>query len=104
MFEAVSYNNFRDILITSFQCPSSQKAMIKKNWTSVDGIPSTYYLTKASAKFTFNGLEGDVLTRKYIISPLTLNLGPEQTRNPAQYHLHHMTCTPAKFEVDMSNG
>ena len=41
---------------------------------------------------------------KYIISLLTLTLGQEQTRNVAQYPLHHMTYAPAKFETSMSNG
>ena len=44
------------------------------------------------------------ITRKYIISPLTLTLGQGQTRNIAQYPLHHMTYAPAKFEAAMSNG
>ena len=41
---------------------------------------------------------------KYIISSLTLIIGPGHTQNMSQYPLHHMTYTPAKFEVDMSNG
>ena len=66
-------------------------------------------LTKASAKFeiaTFKGLGGDAFTRKYIISllTLTLTLGQGQTQNVAQYPLHHMTYTLAKFEAAMSNG
>ena len=51
-----------------------------------------------------NGLGGDVFTRKDIISLLTLTLGQGQTRNFAQYHLHHMAHSPAKFEAAMSNG
>ena len=51
-----------------------------------------------------HGLGGDAFTRKNIISPLTLILGQEQTRNFAQYLLHHMTYAPAKFEVAMPNG
>ena len=51
-----------------------------------------------------NGLGGDAFTRKYIISPLTLTIGQGHTGNIAQYHLHHMTYAPAKFEVAMSNG
>ena len=43
-------------------------------------------------------------TRKYIISPLTVILGQGQTRNIAQYPLHHMTYAPAKFEVAMFNS
>ena len=31
IFEAASYNNFRDILITSFQCPNLQRAITRKN-------------------------------------------------------------------------
>ena len=31
-------------------------------------------------------------------------LGQGQTRNVAQYPLHHMTYASAKFEVAMSNG
>ena len=30
MFEAASYNNFRDILITSFQCPNLERAITQK--------------------------------------------------------------------------
>ena len=30
MFEAASYNNFRDILMISFQCPNLQKAIARK--------------------------------------------------------------------------
>ena len=65
-----------------------------------------YPLTKASAKFevaTSNHLGGDAFTRKYIILLLTLTLGHGQTRNIAQYPLHHMTYAPAKFEAAMSN-
>ena len=51
-----------------------------------------------------NHLGGDALTRKYIISLLTLTLGHGQTRNVAQYPLHHMTYAPAKFEAAMSNS
>ena len=40
----------------------------------------------------------------YIISLLTLTLGQGQTRNVAQYPLHHMTYAPAKSETAMSNG
>ena len=35
---------------------------------------------------------------------MTLTLGQGQTRNVAQYPLHHMTYAPAKFEAAMSNG
>ena len=76
----------------------------------MDGTPSQIHafdLTKASAKFevtTSNSLGGDVFTRKYIISHLTLTLGQGQTQNVALYHLHHMTYATAKFEADMSNG
>ena len=68
------------------------------------GTPSqipAFYLTKllkASAKLEVaisNGLGGDAFTRKYIISPLTLMLGQGQTRNVAQYPLHHMPYAPA---------
>ena len=52
---------------------------------------------------TSNRLGGDAFTRKYIISLLTLTLGHGQTRNLAQYPLHHMTYAPAKFEAAMSN-
>ena len=38
-----------------------------------------------------------------IISPLTLTLGQGHTWNIAQYPLHHMTYSPAKFEVALSN-
>ena len=51
-----------------------------------------------------NRLGGDAFTRKYIISLLTLTLGQGQTRNVAQYHVHHMTYAPAKIEAAMSNG
>ena len=51
-----------------------------------------------------NGLGGDAFIRKYIISILTLTLGQRQTRNIAQYPLHHMTYAPAKFEAAMSNS
>ena len=64
-------------------------------------------MTYAPAKFEVdmsNGLGGNAFTRKYIILCLTLTLGQEQTRNVAQYPLHHMTYAPAKIEVDMSNG
>ena len=64
-------------------------------------------LTKASAKVevvTSNGLGVDTFTRKYINSPLILTLGQGQTRNFAQYPLHHITYAPVKFEVAMSNG
>ena len=67
----------------------------------------TLELPKASAKFevgTSNRLGGDAFTRKYIISLLTLTLGQVQTRNIAQYTLHHTTYGPAKFEASMSNG
>ena len=70
-------------------------------------IYSLFDLTKSSAKFkvaTSNGLGVDAFARKYIISPLTLNLGQGQTRNVAKYHLNHMTYSPAKFEVAMSDG
>ena len=63
--------------------------------------------TKVSAKFevaTSNSLGGDAFTRKYIISLLILTLGQGQTRNIAQYSLHHMTYAPAKFEAAMSNS
>ena len=53
---------------------------------------------------SLNRLGGDAFTRKYIISLLTLTLGYRQTRNLAQYPLHHMTYTPAKFEAAMSNS
>ena len=53
---------------------------------------------------TSNGLGGDTFTRKCIISLLTLTFGQGQTRNVAQYPLHHMTFAPAKFEAAMSNG
>ena len=49
-------------------------------------------------------LGGDAFTRKYIISLLTLALGQGQTRNAAQYHLHHITYASAKFEAAMANG
>ena len=42
--------------------------------------------------------------RKVHYSSLTLMLGQGQTRNVAQYPLHHMTYAPAMFEVAMSNG
>ena len=67
------------------------------NKTTVNGTPSqipAFELTKASAKFevaTSNCLWGDAFTRKYIITLLTLTLGQGQTRNVAQYPLHHMT-------------
>ena len=48
-----------------------------------------------------NRFGGDTFTRKYIISLLILILGQEQTRNVAQYHLHHMTYVPATFEASM---
>ena len=51
-----------------------------------------------------NHLGGDAFTRKYINSLLTLTLGQAQTRNVAQYPLHHMTYAPAKFEAAMSNS
>ena len=51
-----------------------------------------------------NRLGGDAFTRKYTFLLLTLNLGQGQTRNDAQYHLHHMTYAPAKVEAVMSNG
>ena len=79
------------------------------NLTSVDGTPSqvpAFELIKASAKFevnTTNGLGGDAFTRKYIISLLTLILGQGQSRNAAQYPLHHMTYAPAKFKAAMFN-
>ena len=81
-----------------------------KYWTSVDGTPSqipAFDLTNPSAKFevdTSNGLGGVAFTKKYNISLLTLTLGQEQTRNIAQYPLHHMAYAPAKFEASMSNG
>ena len=31
MFEAASYNNIRDILMTGFQCPNLQRAITRKN-------------------------------------------------------------------------
>ena len=46
---------------------------------------------------------GDALTRKYIISLLTLTLDQGQTRIVAQYPLHHMTYAPAKFKAAMLN-
>ena len=46
--------------------------------------------------------DGDAFTRKYIISLLTLTLDSGQTRNVAQYLLHHMIYAPAKFEAAMS--
>ena len=49
-------------------------------------------------------LEGDAFTRKYIISLLTMTLGHGQTRNVAQYSLHHVTYALAKFEAAISNG
>ena len=76
----------------------------------MDGTPShipAFDLTKAFAKFevaTSNGLGGDAFTRKYIISLLILTLGQGQIHNVAQYHLHHMTYAPAKFEAAMSKG
>ena len=51
-----------------------------------------------------NRLEGDALTRKYIISLLTLTLGQGQTPNITQYPLHHMTYASAKLQAAMSNG
>ena len=66
-----------------------------------------FKLTKSSSKFevaTSNHLEGDAFTRKYINSLLTLTLGQGQTRNVAQYPLHHMNYAPAKFEAALSNG
>ena len=33
-----------------------------------------------------------------------MTLGQEQTRNVAQYPIHHMNYAPAKFEAAMSNG
>ena len=53
-----------------------------------------FELTKAFAKFevvTSSRLGGDAFTRKYIISLLTLALRQGQTRNVAQYPLHHIT-------------
>ena len=41
---------------------------------------------------------------KVYFSPLILIVGQGQTQNTAQYHLHHITYSPAKFEVSMSNG
>ena len=35
---------------------------------------------------------------------LPSNLGQGQTRNVAQYPLHHMTYAPVKFEAAMSYG
>ena len=35
---------------------------------------------------------------------LTFDLGFKVTQNIAQYPLHHVTYTPAKFEVATSNG
>ena len=68
-----------------------------------------FTVTKASATFevaTSNPLRGDIFTRKYIISLLTLTLGQRLTRNVAQYPLNHMTYmyAPAKIEAAMSNG
>ena len=48
MFDAASYNNFRDILNTSFQCPTLQRAITKKN--SPDNLLIILYqLTKFEA-------------------------------------------------------
>ena len=41
---------------------------------------------------------------KVPLSLLTLTLGQGQTRNVAQYTLHHMAYAPAKLEAAMSNG
>ena len=52
-----------------------------------------------------NSLGGDVFT--LILQENTffnLDLGVKVTRNIAQYLLHHVTYTPAKFEVDRSNS
>ena len=53
---------------------------------------------------TSNSLGGDAFTRKYIISFLILTLGQGETWNVAQYPLHHLTYTPAKFVAAMSNN
>ena len=81
--------------------------MYKLDFSRWYTIPNTHFLSKASAEFevaTSNGLGGDALTKKYIISTLTLTLGQGHTLNVAKYPLHHMTYAPAKFEVAMSNG
>ena len=52
----------------------------------------------------YNRLGGDEFTRKYIISLLTLTIVQRQTRNAAQYPLHHMTYAPAKVKAAMSKG
>ena len=38
------------------------------------------------------------------ITLFNLDLGVKVTQNVAQYSLHHVTCSPAKFEVAMSKG
>ena len=76
-----------------------QPLKIRHYYTSVDGTPSqtpAFDLPKASAKFEVamsNGLGGDALTRKYIISLSTLTLSQGQTHNIAQYPVHHDLCT-----------
>ena len=40
----------------------------------------------------------------FFLSCVCYALGQGQTRNVAQYPLHHMTCAPAKCEAAMSNG
>ena len=60
-----------------------------RRWYTI-AIPA-FELTKASAKS--NRLGGDAFTKKYIISLLTLTIGHGQTRNVAQYPLHHDLCT-----------
>ena len=91
--------------IQFLQYKSNRKELDFSQWYTITN--TRFELTKASAKFQVvmsNRLGGDAFTRKYIISLLTLTLGHGQTRNVAQYPLHHVTYVPAKFEAATANG
>ena len=53
---------------------------------------------------TSNSLDGDTLTSKYIIWPLTLTQKVKVIQNIAQYPLHHVNYSGTKFKVATSNS
>ena len=65
-----------------------------------------HHVTYVPAKFEgtmSSGIGEDLITRKYIIWPLTLTFGVKATRNVVQFSLHYVNYVPVKFKVARFN-
>ena len=69
-------------------------------------LPSTLYIMRPIQLQSLKLLRLTVSEEKHYkkIHYLTFDLGVKVTGNVALYPLHHVTCSPTKFEVATSNG